>query len=288
MGVFSDNTTALSYIHRQGHVLTCLESQGPTPPALGGVFGHYLGAPVHHRGTECRCRFTELSGPDHRLRVDLGSGESGGGRRVGEEVASDGRPLCHLPQLSSPRVFIPLERSYGSGDRCLSPVLGRAPSLCVPSIRSDLTRSEVPVQQGHSSHISGSSLATGGVVSGVPVWRWLLWLPCHCSDSHMYTIYTRTITSCSFMHGDCAAICATLKGLSRGIARQLLMCRRSSSRRLHQYCWECYRCWCSDCGHSVSNPSVAKIADFLMFLRAKKHLSVPTIHRYHSTLSLVF
>ena len=61
-------------------------------------------------------------------------------------------------------------------------------------------------------------------------------------------------------------------GLSRGIARQLSVCHRSSSCRLYQHRWECYRRWCSDRGHSVSNPSVTKIADFLLFLHTEKHL----------------
>ena len=41
-------------------------------------------------------------------------------------------------------------------------------------------------------------------------------------------------------------------------------------------------------GHSVSSRTIAKIADFLLFLRAEKHLSVSAVKGYRSTLTSVF
>ena len=38
----------------------------------------------------------------------------------------------------------------------------------------------------------------------------------------------------------------------------------------------------------MSNPSVSKIADFLLFLRKEKHLSLSALKGYHSTLTSVF
>ena len=61
-----------------------------------------------------------------------------------------------------------------------------------------------------------------------------------------------------------------------------------ASRRLYQHRWACYRRWCSEKGHSVSSPSISKIADFLLFLRMEKCLSAPTIRGYRWTLSAVF
>ena len=49
-----------------------------------------------------------------------------------------------------------------------------------------------------------------------------------------------------------------------------------------------YRSGCSSEGHSVSSPSIPKIADFLMFLCTEKHLSIAAIIGYHSTLVFVF
>ena len=71
-------------------------------------------------------------------------------------------------------------------------------------------------------------------------------------------------------------------------ARHLGLSRRVATRRLYQHRWECHWSWCSSRGHSVSYPFIPKIADFLMFLRTEKHLSVAAIKGYHSTLVSVF
>ena len=76
--------------------------------------------------------------------------------------------------------------------------------------------------------------------------------------------------------------------LSRGVACQLSLCRRSSSRRLYQHGCARYHRWCSEKGHSVFLPTVLKIADFLLSLRVEKRLCVPTIRGYPSILSAVF
>ena len=54
-------------------------------------------------------------------------------------------------------------------------------------------------------------------------------------------------------------------GLSRGVARQLSLCCRSSSCRLYQHQCEDYRHKCSVHGHSISTPSITNIADFHLF-----------------------
>ena len=84
---------------------------------------------------------------------------SGGNRRVGEEVTNTGRPLSHLPQLSSRLVFLPLVQSHGSRDGCISPILGRSPRLNVPSLHSvSLHAQQAPFQQGYFPHFVGSAL----------------------------------------------------------------------------------------------------------------------------------
>ena len=49
-----------------------------------------------------------------------------------------------------------------------------------------------------------------------------------------------------------------------------------------------YRSWCHSHGHSVSRPSLAKVTDFLCWLRGSKALSVSSIKGYSSMLSAVF
>ena len=56
----------------------------------------------------------------------------------------------------------------------------------------------------------------------------------------------------------------------------------------YQVKWTVYRSWCHRHGHSVSLPTVAKVADFLLFLRRSLSLSYSSIASYRSMLSSVF
>ena len=66
------------------------------------------------------------------------------------------------------------------------------------------------------------------------------------------------------------------------------MVRCPSSRAVYQLRWSVYRSWCHSHGHSVSRPSLVKVADFLSWLRSTRGLSVSSIHGYRSMLSAVF
>ena len=57
---------------------------------------------------------------------------------------------------------------------------------------------------------------------------------------------------------------------------------------MYQVRWSVYRSWCHDNGHSVSRPTLAKVADFLYWLRFTKGLSVSSLRGYRSVLSAVF
>ena len=77
-------------------------------------------------------------------------------------------------------------------------------------------------------------------------------------------------------------------GFSDAVASQLTHCRRRSTRVHYQAKWVVYRSWCRRHGHSVSRPRVAKVADFLLYLRRSLSLSYSSIASYHSMLSSVF
>ena len=77
-------------------------------------------------------------------------------------------------------------------------------------------------------------------------------------------------------------------GFSDAVASQLTHCRRRFTRVNHQAKWVVYRSWCRRHGHSVSRPMVAKVADFLLYLRRSLSLSYSSIASYRSMLSSVF
>ena len=77
-------------------------------------------------------------------------------------------------------------------------------------------------------------------------------------------------------------------GFSSSIASQASLSRRPSSRKAYQLKWQVYRAWCQSHGHSVSRPSLSKVADFLCWLHSAKNLGVSSIRGCRSMLSAVF
>ena len=72
------------------------------------------------------------------------------------------------------------------------------------------------------------------------------------------------------------------------MAEQSSLARRPSSRAVYQVRWSIYREWYHNIGHSVSRPTLAKVADFLYWLQYTRGLSVSSLSGYRSVLSAVF
>ena len=77
-------------------------------------------------------------------------------------------------------------------------------------------------------------------------------------------------------------------GFTSAVARQLARCMRHSTRVNYQAKWSVFRAWCRRHGHSVSRPTIPKIASFLLYLRRSLSLSYSSLASYHSMLSGVF
>ena len=77
-------------------------------------------------------------------------------------------------------------------------------------------------------------------------------------------------------------------GFSSAVAVQSSLARRPSSRAVYQVRWSIYRAWYHNNGHSVSRPTLSKVADFLYCLRYTRGLSVSSLRGYRSVLSAVF
>ena len=80
---------------------------------------------------------------------------------------------------------------------------------------------------------------------------------------------------------------ARAEGFSACVAAQVGFVRRCSSWMNYQIKWSIYSRWCRSEGHTISRPSLPKVADFLFWLRRSKNLSVSSILGYHSMLSAV-
>ena len=183
-------------------------------------------------------------------------------------VAGSNQLVCHLRQSSLFDLLLPFPGSEVSRHGRLSPVLGRPSGLCVPSggCHSACSR-KAPVLHGDGTHSCGSPLGSAPLVFGPG--------PAVAGSSRDPTVPSRppALASVSLSlpgSPSAQASClATLQrftraaGFSSAVAEQSSLARRPSSRAVYQARWSIYRDWCHSKGHSVSRPTLAKVADFL-------------------------
>ncbi|XP_064109710.1 uncharacterized protein LOC135217671 [Macrobrachium nipponense] len=77
-------------------------------------------------------------------------------------------------------------------------------------------------------------------------------------------------------------------GFSRRAAEAIANCRRVSSAKLYQSKWGVFRNWCRESHTTSSKTSIQEIANFLIYLRDVRKLSTLTIKGYRSMLASVF
>ena len=208
-------------------------------------------------------------------------------------MAGSNRLICNLRQSSLLDLLLPFPGSEVSRHGRLSPVLGRPSGLCVSSggCHSACYR-EAPGLHGDGAHSCGSPLGSTPLVFGPG--------PAVAGSSRGPPVPSRppalaSVSSSLPGSPSAQASClATLQrftraaGFSSAVAEQASLARRPSSRAVYQARWSIYRDWCHSQGHSVLRPTLAKVADFLCWLRHTRGLSVSSLRGYRSTLSAVF
>ena len=287
--------------HRQ-HLSSCLP-----PQARGHQVSHtqFRGAdhpssvrdqqcssapPVCSGEAQCPRGFPQPRFPSVGVRVDsLPGGVSG----TIPPLVGQHRPLRQIHEQPPTVLCLSGGGSPGPGHRRNDPVLGQPSGLCLPSIRlHSECSSQGPPTSESGGDFSGSLLVSATVVSGHPGTSCgypgpsaapagltpPAPLPSFPSEpphaSHDWVLYCQRT--------------ARHLGFSLAVARQLAFCHRSSTRVNYQARWSSYCAWCRRQGHSISRPSIAKIADFLLYLRRSLHLSYSSIASYRSMLSAAF
>ena len=201
--------------------------------------------------------------------------------------------ICHLSQSSLFDLLLPFPGSEVSRHGRVSPVLGRPSGLRVPSsgCHSACSRN-APGLQGDGTHSRGSPLGPTPLVVGPG--------PAFASSYSDSTVPSRPLALASVsssLPGSPSARASCLvtlqrftgaAGFSSAVAEQSSLARRPSSRAVSQVRWSIYRGWCHSNGHSVSSPTLAKVADFLYWLRYTRGLRVSSLRGYRSVLSAVF
>ena len=99
--------------------------------------------------------------------------------------------------------------------------------------------------------------------------RWLLQWSCRpvktsCACLGL-VLFTRISVGSGFMPSCLAPLRRFTRaaGFSSAVAEQSSLARRPSSQAVYQVRWSIYRAWCHNNGHSISRPTLAKVAYFL-------------------------
>ena len=208
-------------------------------------------------------------------------------------VAGADRFVCDLRQSPLLDLFFALPRPSVGGHGRLPPVLGRSTGLRLSSVcHHSQSLCETLGISGDGAHPCGSALGSAPLVSGSP--------PAVAGPSGHPSRSSRPPAPASIsapLPGSPQATASCLEtlrqftraaGFSSAVVEQSSLARRPSSRAVYQLRWSGYRSWCHSHGHSVSRPSLAKVADFLSWLRSTRGLSVSSILGYRLMLFAVF
>ena len=210
-----------------------------------------------------------------------------------QTMAGPNRFICDLRKSSLFYILLTIPGSHVSRHGRVSPLLGRSPGLRVPSgSHNSACSHEAPSLQGDGAHPCGSALGPAPLVlRPAPA----LTGPSGDSAGPSRPPALASVSSSLPGSPSAQASClATLQrftraaGFSSAVAEQSSLARRPSSRAIYQVRWSIYRSWCHEHGHSVSRPTLAKVADFLYWLRYTRGLSVSSLRGYRSVLSAVF
>ena len=251
---------------------------------------HHTDATIYSRSPKRDGRCSEQGETGLRIRMDPVSTSVPGHP---ETLACEYRSICYQPESQTPSVLFTSSGSSSSGNRCDAPELGRHGGICLPSFLDDLT-SAPKAETVHKlpDHTNSSILAPETMVRGTPGTSG--GGPSISSKEDRPSQATPLQQASSEpprLRADCVEslkLSAKHVGLSSAVAGQLALCRRKSTRLNYQAKWATYRSWCRSKGHSISRPSIPKVADYLLFLRKKRFLSANAIAGHRSMLSSVF
>ena len=208
-------------------------------------------------------------------------------------LAGPNRFICHLRQSSLFDLLLTIPGSNVSRHGRVSPVLGRSSGLRVPSggHHSACSR-EAQGLHGDGAHTSGSTLGPAPLVlRPAPAFAGSSSDPAGPSRPLALASVSSSLPGSPSAQASCLATLQRFTraaGFSSAVAEQSSLARRPSSRAVYQVRWSIYRAWCHNNGHSVSRPTLAKVADFLYWLRYTRGLSVSSLRGYRSVLSAVF
>ena len=273
---------------RDSLFLSELHRSEDSPLGGGSVCGDF--PTVHYGETQCSSGRSFSPKPDLGLRVDA---EAGGLRGSVQEMAGFDRPVCYISKSQMFNIFFSLPRLQCSGAGCASSKLEWVAGVCLSSLVTHPGGfEEAPVvlwgpTDHHSYVLASEAVVSGSSRSGGR----------RSGSSSTVQRPSASASLPSVLSGSVQAVSSCLEtikrftragGFSKRVAQQVSFARRPSSHAGYQSKWLVFRHWCRSEGHSISRPSLPKIADFLFWLRRSRRLSVSSVMGYRSMLSAVF
>ena len=265
----------------------------PKDSLFSGVSGDHPGSSIHHGPAQCDSgrSFSAQSGLGLRM-VSKGRGLSGSQ----EKVASYNRPLRDLSESPLFTIFLSFPRSERGSRGCLAPELEWVAGVCLSSlVTHSSSTQEAPVIVWSPSDVDSSLLASASLVPGASGSG-----SGRTGDASSLLRSSQTTPLPSIPSGGVKAVASCLETIqrfaqsqgfsnfSKHVVKQSALARRTSSQTGYQARWAVFRKCSHDKGHSVSRPSLQKIADFFFWLRRTRKLSVSAVMGYRSMLSTVF
>ena len=198
-------------------------------------------------------------------------------------MAGFDRPVCNISKSQMFHIFFSLPRSQCSGDGCASSKLEWIAGVWLSSlVNYSGSFEEAPVVLWSPTDHRSSGLASEAVVSGSsgsggrrPGGSSTVQTP--SASAPLPSVSSRSVQAVS-------SCLETIKrftragGFSKCVAQQVSLARRPSSRAGYQSKWLVFRQWCRLEGHSISRPSLPKMADF--FVLASTFPSIISVFRY--------
>ena len=166
VAVFCYNSTAVSYLRKEGGTRSPFLNSLARDSPLGGVPLHQAVPPVHSGVPERSGGLSLSPSPTSSYRV---VSSSGGFSVYQSHVAGPNRLICNISKSPMLHLFLSVPGFVGSGHRRLPPTLGRASGLRVSSVVCNPSSScEAQVVSGDGTHPDSSLLASASLVFRPP------------------------------------------------------------------------------------------------------------------------
>ena len=282
-----------SDIHKQtrGNQVKGTMQSGTNDPVINRKSFNPCESKVHSGKEKCPSRPAESRESNNWNGVvpppTSGKSSSGG---MGISVSG---PVRHKTKQETSGLLLPSTRSRSSSGGRLPSKLGSLGCLRFPSVR--------PSAEGHKQS-QGHRLSRPHSSCSIVAKRNLVSRPSGSSrsNSSRSTSVARHLNSTSFRSSShkCSSpppsrlevVVSLLRkeGFSRETAEVMSRTVRSSSAKLYQGKWTVFCNWCSERDINPVKASLPNIADFLLYLRTEKELSLSAVKGYRSALNHIF